>query len=133
MSDLFDRLEGGGAGAERSTSEPLSAAGPRGPRPLAERLRPGSLAEVSGQAHLLGPDGPIGSMLAAGRLASIVLWGPPGSGKTTIARLLAHETAFSFEQISAIFTGVAELRKVFETARLRHAQGRGTLLFVDEI
>ena len=103
------------------------------PRPLADRLRPQSLAEVVGQDHLLGPDGPVGRMLAAGRLASLVLWGPPGSGKTTIARLLAAHTELAFEQISAVFSGVADLRKVFEAARGRRSQGQGTLLFVDEI
>jgi putative ATPase len=103
------------------------------PRPLADRLRPQSLDEVVGQDHLLGPDGPVGRMLAAGRLASLVLWGPPGSGKTTIARLLAVHTELAFEQISAVFSGVADLRKVFEAARGRRSQGQGTLLFVDEI
>ena len=86
-----------------------------------------------GQGHLLGPDGPLGAMVRSGTLSSIVLWGPPGVGKTTIARLLADATDLAFEQISAIFTGVADLKKVFEAARMRHASGRGTLLFVDEI
>ncbi|MBP1806783.1 replication-associated recombination protein A [Rubellimicrobium aerolatum] len=121
MSDLFDLLP--------SDREP----GPGAPRPLADRLRPQWLAEVIGQDHLLGPEGPIGAMLAARSLSSLVLWGPPGVGKTTIARLLARETDLHFEQISAIFTGVPELRKVFDAARLRRRQGRGTLLFVDEI
>ncbi len=103
------------------------------PRPLADRLRPARLAEVIGQDHLLGPEGPLGAMLAAGSLSSIILWGPPGTGKTTIARLLAEETELAFVQISAIFTGVQDLRKEFETARLRRQNGRGTLLFVDEI
>jgi putative ATPase len=103
------------------------------PRPLADRLRPARLSEVIGQDHLLGRDGPIGAMLAARSLSSIVLWGPPGVGKTTIARLLAQETDLHFEQVSAIFTGVQDLRKVFDAARLRRRQGRGTLLFVDEI
>jgi putative ATPase len=88
---------------------------------------------VIGQDHLLGPDAPLGRMLAAGTVASSILWGPPGVGKTTIARLLAAETGVAFVQISAIFTGVADLKKLFEAARLRHAQGRTTLLFVDEI
>jgi len=103
------------------------------PRPLADRLRPRSLELVVGQDHLLGPDGPIGHMLAAGRLASMVLWGPPGSGKTTIARLLAEATALHFEPLSAVFSGVADLRKVFDAARKRREMGEGTLLFVDEI
>ena len=103
------------------------------PRPLADRLRPQKLADVVGQDHLVGPDGVISRMLAAGRIPSIILWGPPGTGKTTIARLLAGETGLAFEQISAIFSGVADLKKVFEQARIRREQGRGTLLFVDEI
>jgi len=103
------------------------------PRPLADRIRPRRLEDVIGQEKALGPDGPLGAMLAAGSLTSLVLWGPPGVGKTTIARLLADETDLAFVQISAIFTGVPELRKVFEAARLRRTQGRGTLLFVDEI
>ena len=103
------------------------------PRPLADRLRPQKLSDVVGQDHLVGPDGVITRMLAAGRIPSIILWGPPGTGKTTIARLLAGETGLAFEQISAIFSGVADLKKVFEQARIRREQGRGTLLFVDEI
>ena len=103
------------------------------PRPLADRLRPESVAEVVGQGHLLGPEGPIGRMIASGRLASMVLWGPPGCGKTTIARLLAHETDLEFEPLSAVFSGVADLRKVFERATARRAGGKGTLLFIDEI
>ncbi len=103
------------------------------PRPLADRLRPGSLDEVLGQDHLLGPDGPIGRMVAAGRLASTVLWGPPGSGKTTIARLLAEVIDLEFEPLSAVFSGVGDLRKVFERGKERREAGRGTLLFIDEI
>lgn len=103
------------------------------PRPLADRLRPQKLSDVVGQDHLVGPDGVITRMLAAGRIPSVILWGPPGTGKTTIARLLAGETGLAFEQISAIFSGVADLKKVFEQARIRREQGRGTLLFVDEI
>ena len=102
-------------------------------RPLADRIRPAQLADVIGQAHVLGPDGPLGAMLAAGSLSSVILWGPPGVGKTTIARLLADATHRAFVQISAIFSGVQDLRKVFDTAKLRLTQGRGTLLFVDEI
>ncbi|HYC05751.1 MAG TPA: replication-associated recombination protein A [Azospirillaceae bacterium] len=103
------------------------------PRPLADRLRPKSLEEVVGQQHLLGPQGPIGRMVAARRLSSMVLWGPPGCGKTTTARLLAHATDLHFEPLSAVFSGVADLRKVFEAAKARRAAGQGTLLFIDEI
>ena len=120
MSDLFDKMPGKGDA-------------PEAPRPLADRLRPKTLAEVIGQQQVLSRDGPLGAMLGAGSLSSLILWGPPGVGKTTIARLLADETDLAFVQISAIFTGVPELRKVFEAARLRRSQGRGTLLFVDEI
>ncbi len=102
-------------------------------RPLADRLRPRTLAEVVGQGHLLGPEAPIGRMVGAHRLASMILWGPPGCGKTTIARLLADSTALEFEPLSAVFSGVADLRKIFDSARERRAAGRGTLLFVDEI
>lgn len=118
MADLFDR------------SEPAPDAAPR---PLADRLRPRALSEVIGQEKALGPDGPLGAMLAGGELASLVLWGPPGVGKTTIARLLADQTEMQFTQISAIFSGVPEMRKVFEQAKLRRQNGQGTLLFVDEI
>ncbi len=103
------------------------------PRPLADRLRPAILSEVVGQDHLLGADGPIGRMVAADRLASMILWGPPGSGKTTIARLLADTGELAFEPLSAVFSGVADLRKIFERARERRDVGRGTLLFIDEI
>lgn len=103
------------------------------PTPLAERLRPRKLGEVVGQDHLLKPEGPIGRMVGQKRLASMILWGPPGVGKTTIARLLAEETGLEFQQISAVFSGVADLKKAFETARGRRASGKSTLLFVDEI
>ncbi len=103
------------------------------PRPLADRLRPGRLSDVVGQDHLLGPDAPLGRMVKAGRPASIILWGPPGSGKTTIARLLAEMTDLHFEPLSAVFSGVADLRKIFEAARKRREMGQGTLLFIDEI
>jgi putative ATPase len=103
------------------------------PRPLADRLRPRRLSEVVGQDHLLGPDGPIGRMVAQHRLASMILWGPPGCGKTTIARLLADATSMHFEPLSAVFSGVADLRKVFEAAKKRRLGGQGTLLFIDEI
>ncbi|MEK7245788.1 MAG: replication-associated recombination protein A, partial [Pseudomonadota bacterium] len=103
------------------------------PRPLADRLRPGTLAEVVGQDHLLGPEGPIGRMVGSGKLGSIILWGPPGSGKTTIARLLAEHTKLHFEPLSAVFSGVADLRKIFDASRKRREMGQGTLLFIDEI
>ena len=103
------------------------------PRPLADKLRPQKLDEVVGQEHLLGPDGALTRMLATRSLGSLVFWGPPGTGKTTVARLLAQATDLHFEQISAIFTGVADLKKVFEEARRRREMGQGTLLFVDEI
>ncbi|MGM4980765.1 MULTISPECIES: replication-associated recombination protein A [Rhizobium] len=102
-------------------------------RPLADRLRPQTLAEVTGQPHLTGEDGVLRRMIEAGSLGSMIFWGPPGTGKTTVARLLSGEAGLAFEQISAIFSGVADLKKVFEAARLRRMAGRQTLLFVDEI
>ncbi|MCC0057850.1 MAG: replication-associated recombination protein A [Hyphomicrobiaceae bacterium] len=104
----------------------------RAPRPLADRLRPKTLEEVIGQDHLLG-DGLLGRMVRAGRLTSVIFWGPPGTGKTTVARLLAETTDLHFEQLSAIQSGVADLRKVFDAAKAKREAGRGTLLFIDEI
>ncbi len=117
MSNLFEA-----AGLEDSA-----------PRPLADKLRPNRMDEVVGQDHLLGEDAPIGRMIAGRRLVSMILWGPPGSGKTTLARLLADQVDLFFEQITAVFSGVADLRRVFDAAKARRQEGRGTLLFVDEI
>lgn len=103
------------------------------PRPLADRLRPSRLEDVLGQDHLLGPDGPLGRMTREGRMTSMILWGPPGTGKTTVARLLAGSTNLHFEPLPAVFSGVADLRRVFDSAKERRVAGQGTLLFVDEI
>ncbi|MGC3938323.1 replication-associated recombination protein A [Roseobacter sp. EG26] len=123
MTDLFGDLPDT---AREQAPEPRD-------RPLADRLRPAQLSEVIGQDHLLGEDAPLGAMLAANALSSLIFWGPPGVGKTTIARLLADASDRAFVQISAIFSGVSELRKVFEAAKTRQRIGQGTLLFVDEI
>jgi putative ATPase len=124
MSDLFES-----SGLAGLPGDSVANA----PRPLADRLRPQSLSEVVGQDHLLGPDGPVGRMVANARPHSIILWGPPGTGKTTIARLLSTAFHLHFEQLSAVFSGVAELKKTFDAARLRRRTGQGTLLFIDEI
>ncbi|HEV8390521.1 MAG TPA: replication-associated recombination protein A [Dongiaceae bacterium] len=103
------------------------------PRPLADRMRPQRLEEIVGQDHLIGANAPIGRMLAARQISSMILWGPPGCGKTTLARLIAEKVDLHFEMLSAIFSGVADLRKIFEAAKQRRVMGRGTLLFIDEI
>src|SRR5258706_2935782 len=117
MTDLF-----GAAGLEKDA-----------PQSVSDRLRPRTLAEVVGQDHLLAPNAPLGRMITQGRPLSIILWGPPGTGKTTIARLLSTAFKLHFEQLSAVFTGVADLKKTFEAARQRRKMGQGTLLFIDEI
>jgi len=122
MSDLFPD-----AVPAQAPTAPIEAA------PLADRLRPAELAEVIGQEHLTGPDGAIGRMVAAGKLSSIILWGPPGTGKTSIARLLADAVGLRFVALSAVFSGVADLKKVFAEARQMAKAGQRTLLFVDEI
>ena len=123
------------ARAKRGSPTLFTAAGLErdAPRPLADKLRPRNLAEVVGQDHLLAPDGALTRLLETRTLGSLIFWGPPGTGKTTVARLLAHATDMHFEQISAIFSGVADLKKVFDAARERRESGHGTLLFVDEI
>ncbi len=119
--------------ARRGKGEDPSLFQALAPQPLADRLRPQRLADVVGQDHLLADGAPIGRMLATGKLASMILWGPPGCGKTTVARLLAQQTNLEFVALSAVFSGVADLRRIFEEARVRRTQGRGTLLFIDEI
>jgi putative ATPase len=122
VSSLFEDLDSSQAPAKPAPGQPL-----------ADRLRPVDLSAVVGQDHLLNAKGPVGRMLEAGRVSSVILWGPPGCGKTTIARLLAGQTELYFEPLSAVFSGVADLKKIFSAARDRVARGNGTLLFVDEI
>lgn len=124
MSDLFDSL---------SDADALADAAPGADAPLADRLRPRALDEIIGQDHLTGPDGAIGRMVAAGKLSSMILWGPPGTGKTSMARLLGHATGMRFVAISAVFSGVADLKKAFAEAERMAGAGQRTLLFVDEI
>ena len=120
MQDLFKQDSDGG----KQTAPPA---------PLADRLRPKTLEDIAGQQHLTGTGAPLRKMADSGRLSSIILWGPPGCGKTTLARILSQHTKLHFEQLSAIFSGVADLKRVFEAAKIRRQNGQGTLLFVDEI